>query len=122
MKKSKISLVPSIIQPIKCDGSSTYLSEGNILRLKRMFKDEATYVEYMKTLWTLRGLTCEKIEVGGVTNTKDPLFRIAKLTNDLISSLLNFDAENVINFHYVDGNVRAFSFSNKEGIQQTVTH
>jgi len=122
MKKSKISLVPSIIQPIECDGSDTYLSESNILLLKRMFKDEATYVEYMKTLWTLRGLTCEKIEVGGFTNTKDPLFKIAKLTNELINSLLNFDAENVINFHYVDGNVRAFSCSNKEGIPQIVNY
>lgn len=92
------------------DTGATYLTEKNVFFLKRMFKDETTYIKHMETLWSLRGLTLKACEVpsgkGGVVYDKEnPLFKIAELTNEFIGALMNdsisfnFDGEKINHRH-----------------------
>lgn len=83
----------------------TFLTEHNILMIKRMFKDKISYSYYIRSLWILRNLTsnlCEVNREGGVFYDKDhQLFPILKMTNELIGALyrenasVDFTGENV---------------------------
>lgn len=85
--------------------AGTFLTDKNIRGLKQMFSDEETYVEYMKTLWVLRELAEKNMTYPDrpsiVYDLNSPYFRIAKLTNELIGSLLQDGFRFSINRHGV---------------------
>lgn len=84
---------------------NTFLTDSNIRLLQRVFKDKEKYIEYMKTLFALRGLAIEQCETttGGYLDydKQHPSYRILELTNSLIGALYHegiffeFDGKNV---------------------------
>lgn len=89
MNKSRKNVPVGVIETQK---GKTFLTADNIIKLKRIFPDEATYIEYMETLWVLRKLAekaCERPNQEGVRfNVNSPYFRIVRLSNNLIGALL----------------------------------
>lgn len=91
--------------------TNTFLTENNIFILKRMFPDEATYIEHMKTLWVLREAAGKCITIqtpqGETYDTSHPYFKILKLTNEFIGALLqsgiSFRIENGKVYHFKKG-------------------
>ncbi|MEI8087358.1 MAG: hypothetical protein WCG93_14205 [Paludibacter sp.] len=92
--ESAIALVKRVAHEqtndLKFSIMETILIEQNINFLKRMFKNEAAYLEYMKTLCVLRKATYKTLEDIGQDEQKmeHPKYQIYKLTNDLIGALL----------------------------------
>lgn len=88
--------------------SDTYLTEKNILFLKRMFSDEEAYRYYMKTLWLLRRLAGEACQVetpaGLIHDTKSDLWPILKTINELIGCLHQNDTHFDINGNMIKSN------------------
>lgn len=79
----------------------TMLTESNLLSLKRMFSDKASYEEYLQTLSILRTLVSDNIQVikgDGISyDTTNPQFPAFKLLNALIGAIFQtgyyFDCE-----------------------------
>ena len=85
---AKVSQMAAVSTLANVTGKETFLTESNILFLKRMFKDEASYVEYLKTLWGLRALAVKACEQpDGAVDERNPMFRIVRLANELIGAL-----------------------------------
>lgn len=66
----------------------TFLTEESINNLKRLFEDEQSWIEHMKTLNVMRSLYLESIGGHDNLNMESPMFRLLKLTNKLIGCLL----------------------------------
>lgn len=67
----------------------TYLTPNQADRLVGVFADEEQYTEHLKTLWVLRRLVYNKIDVG-VTEEEikaNPLYKIFDLTNQIIGAI-----------------------------------
>ena len=70
-----------------------------------MFKEEASYIKYMETLWMLRKLAVKACEQpNGAVNGDNPLFRIVQLSNELIGALNQenyiFECDGTNVYHY----------------------
>lgn len=73
------------------ESKKTFLTEDSINGLKRMFEDEQSWVEHMKTLNVMRLLYREQIGGHDNLNMDSPMFRLLKFTNNLIGCLLQGD-------------------------------
>lgn len=66
----------------------TYLKEKNILFIKRMFKDEASYLKHMETIYGLRELSIKAIEKeDGSFDKSSPYYRLFEFSNELFGAL-----------------------------------
>jgi hypothetical protein len=84
----------------------TILIEQNINFLKRMFENEAAYLEYMKTLCVLRKAANETLEnVERDQQMDHPNYQIYKLTNELIGALWQNEYSFDSNCNLVNRNV-----------------
>ena len=90
------------------DNRETFLRDDDIKGIKNMFSDKEKYEKYMKTLWILRDLVGNNIDIGrGSKAASHPQFPIWELTNNLIGALLREDIDIITNnhnivFHYHD--------------------
>lgn len=84
----------------------TALHESNITILKRMFKDDDSYIEYMNTLYALRQTSWKVVEHMGLDKLDDDQFKdhpngkAFLFLNQLVGALLNssFDWDTNGNF------------------------
>lgn len=102
METIELMTIQTVKQPT--DNNETFLLEKNIRHLKRMFKCEENYKKYLGTLWLLRNLISENIDICSNPNPiAHPQFPIWELTNELIGSLLRPDTSfscNEFGVHY----------------------
>ena len=73
----------------------TFLTEENIIILKRMFKTKDEYIKHISCLWVARALLYEQLN----DDVRHPLFPLFDTINNVIGSLLQweFDFCNVRN-------------------------
>ena len=67
----------------------TYLNLKKLERLAEVFANEEQFTEHLKTLWVLRRVVGEKIEMemGLDIDKANPLYKIFDLTNKLINAI-----------------------------------
>jgi len=81
-------------QLIKKETSETFLTPPMLCKLKKMFNNEQSYMDYLTTLWNLREQAIKAVELYEETfNHENPLMKIVKLSNDLLGCLLEGDVD-----------------------------
>lgn len=97
--------------------NNTVLTDENIENLKRVFKDDATFVKYMKVLYATRRMSERACKNGNIhndtVNVDSPYFALFQLTNDLIGALF---IGHPYSFDVYNGIVSAYDIKNQKPI------
>ena len=93
MRENQEKSLPITYEQIQVE---TFLTDENVLLLKKMFKDKDAYSYYIRSLWILRNLTrrlCETTTpMGVIYDEQHEMFPVLKMTNELIGALCRENA------------------------------